>query len=53
MSTQPAVRTVCAWCKALIHDGVLVDGRESSGICPACSVKVRAQYGLPARKEAK
>lgn len=34
------LRTRCAWCQQLIHDGVLTrDGHESHGICPACSKK--------------
>lgn len=31
-----AVKTVCAWCKALISDGPLVNGRVSHGVCLAC-----------------
>jgi hypothetical protein len=39
----PRVRTRCAWCKALIHDGVLVDGRESHGACKACCDRIRQE----------
>jgi len=51
------IRTVCAWCGALItetagpetenfqalaKDGVMV----SHGICPTCRLAIEAQYGL-------
>jgi hypothetical protein len=29
--------TVCAWCGALISDGLLPDGYLSHGICPDCT----------------
>ena len=37
------VRTVCTYCRALIHDGVLVDGRESHGACKACCDRIRQE----------
>lgn len=30
------LRTVCAWCRKLMHDGALP---ESHGICPKCAKK--------------
>lgn len=30
------LRTLCAWCRKLIHNGALP---ESHGICPACAKK--------------
>ena len=31
--------TVCAWCGALISDGLLPDGYLSHGICSECTAK--------------
>jgi hypothetical protein len=33
------VKTVCAWCKTIITEGVLVNGNVSHGICVACAKK--------------
>ena len=43
----PRIRTLCAWCGVLIHDGVLFQGKhESHGICPTCDKKLRTEMGL-------
>jgi len=34
------IKTVCAWCGRLIHEGrILEDGSLSHGICPDCFKK--------------
>lgn len=43
---EEPIRTLCAWCGVLIHDGVLFQGNESHGICRACDKKLRAESGL-------
>lgn len=41
------IRTRCAWCQKLIHDGYLFQGKhESHGICPSCDKELRAECGL-------
>lgn len=45
-SEPQRIRTLCAWCGVLIHDGVLFRGHESHGICKSCDVKLRAEAGL-------
>ena len=44
--SAPRIRTLCAWCGVLIHDGILFQGNESHGICPACDAQLRREYGL-------
>jgi hypothetical protein len=40
----PKLRTVCAWCEALMNEGPLDEhGRESHGICDPCLAKKRAE----------
>lgn len=38
------VRTRCAWCDVLLHDGALINGKESHGICPQCA---QTHFGTP------
>jgi hypothetical protein len=38
------VRTICAWCKRVLHDGILVHGNVSHGICSPPCPEARA-YG--------
>lgn len=43
----PVIRTRCAWCKTLIHDGALTaDGKESHGACEPCGAQMRLDAGL-------
>lgn len=30
------IQTRCGWCKQVMCEGVLCDGKESTGICTAC-----------------
>lgn len=38
-----SIRTICSWCLALIHDGALVDGRVSHGLCLTCARKLEEE----------
>ena len=44
-----AIKTLCAWCGALVTDGELVNGRVSHGMCASCEKKVIAEIdgGVP------
>lgn len=37
----PDIKLVCAWCDAVIREGV---EPESHGICPPCAAKVREDH---------
>lgn len=42
--SEPAIRTVCGWCDAVIVDGPLnADGLESTGICEPCGAACRGR----------
>ena len=42
------VRTSCGWCKRLLSEGALLDGRESTGICLACkAIHFPARVAIP------
>jgi hypothetical protein len=36
-----AVQTSCGWCTKRMQEGQLIDGRESTGICPDCQATFR------------
>lgn len=40
LKTPKQVKTICSWCKALIHDGETIDGRISHGICEPCAAEM-------------
>lgn len=48
LHNAPVIRTICAWCGVLIHDGALTaDGHESHGACPKCAKQWLEDARLP------